>query len=219
MTLRAPALPERRRRGRRRALARARAARRRRRRASRSASPPASRAPTAWCSGPASPASACRERVDGALGSRRRRGLPAHRRARRRDRRGRVGAQRPRRAGRPRAGALVLVSLQRARRAERRRPHAHRAGAPTPRRRCASRSPAASAGTSATTRPGAMSPDADLDLVLFLGDYIYEYATPQGRDPPRRRRRGLHARPVPRPLRDLQERPAAAGRARARRRG
>ena len=64
---------------------------------------------------------------NGALGGGRRREVPAHRRPRRRGRRGGLGAQRPRRAARPRARPLVLVPLRRARRAEPGRPHPHRA--------------------------------------------------------------------------------------------
>ncbi len=55
---------------------------------------------------------------------------------------------------------------------------------------------------------------AELDLVIFLGDYIYEYATRKDPVRPHGRRRGLHARPVPRPLRHVQERSFAAGGAR-----
>ena len=135
--------------------------------------------------------------------------LRAHRRARRRDRRGRLGAQRPCRAGRPRRRPLVLVPLQRARPAQPDRPHAHRARRRRRRGDAAtSRSRAASATTSATTRRGATSPARTLDLVVFLGDYIYEYASRP--DALRRDEGGRrpHARPVPRPLRHVQERPA-----------
>ena len=63
------------------------------------------------------------------------------------------------------------------------RPAAARSAARAPRRppdaaarRCASRSRAASAGTSATTPAWRHVAADELDLVMFLGDYIYEYA-------------------------------------------
>ena len=123
-------------------------------------------------------------------------------------RRGRLGAQRPRRAApaSSRRAGTGTASARSASRARSAAPAPRRP--PTPRRRCASRSRAASATTSATTPPGATSPPTNLDLVLFLGDYIYEYATAPNPVRRHRRRRGLHARPVPRPLRHAQERPA-----------
>ena len=51
---------------------------------------------------------------------------------------------------------------------------------------------------------------------MFLGDYIYEYADPQGRGPPLEGGEVVHARAVPRALRDPQERSAPAGGARRR---
>ena len=96
---------------------------------------------------------------NGALGARRRRGLHARRRARRRDGRGRLGAtastpSRP--ASTPTAGTGI-ASTRSASGARSAAPARRRAPTP-PRRRFASRSPAASASTSATTRPGATSP-------------------------------------------------------------
>ena len=113
-----------------------------------------------------------------------------------------VGAQRARRAGRARAGALVLVPLQRARPAERGRPHAHRAGRRRARRRCASRSPAASATTLGHYAAWRHVAGENLDLVLFLGDYIYEYgAAPDAGAPRTKAARSRTLRAVPRPLR------------------
>ena len=119
--------------------------------------------------------------------------------------------QRPRRAGRPRAGPLVLVPLPRARRAQRRRPHAHRAGGRRARRRCASRSPAASATTSATTRRGATPPPRASTSCSSSATTSTSTASRPERGPPPRRRRGrarsastARATPPTRATRSLQ---------------
>ena len=111
----------------------------------------------------------------------------------------RVGALRPRRRRRARARPLVLVSLPRGRRGEPGRPHAHGAAAATRRpSACASRSPPASSTSRATSRAYHHMAREDLDLVVHLGDYIYESSW--GRDHVRtaRGRRAVHARRLPR---------------------
>jgi alkaline phosphatase D len=99
-----------------------------------------------------------------------------------------LGAQRACRAGGPGAGALVLVPLRGARPAQPHRPHAH--GAATRRRGHAGLAIASCQrwdhGHYAAWRHMATQ---DLDLVAFLGDYIYEYPSPPSA--PRRHEGGL----------------------------
>ena len=200
-----------------------RPARRRRRRASRSASPPASRAPTAWCSGPGSRAAIWPARETGALGARRRRSAsrassPAARR-------------RPRPPGRTASTPSRPGSTPG-------RWYWYRFSALGERARSAARAPRRAADAAATLRFAIASCQR-----FDVGHYAawrhvaarrprpgrlprrlhLRVRDPQGPGAPHGRRRGLHARPVPRPLRDLQgaTRPAggARGRALARRLG
>ena len=92
-----------------------------------------------------------------------------------------------------RAGALVLVPLRGTRPAQRGGPHAHRTGA-------GCRGAAAlRARELPALRPRPLRRLAphrarrDLDLVLFLGDYIYEYAVAADGACAARRRHGAHA--------------------------
>ena len=57
----------------------------------------------------------------------------------------------------------------------------------------------------------AHAPADDPDLVLHLGDYIYEGGAGSERRPPPQQRRDPHPRRLPQPLRPLQGRPGAAG--------
>ena len=95
------------------------------------------------------------------------------------------------------------------------RPHAHRARPPrAPSSGCGSRSPRASSTSRATSRAYRHMAEDDLDLVVFLGDYIYESSWGQRPRAPARRRRSRHARRLPQPLRAVQDRSRPAARAR-----
>ena len=175
---------------------------------------------------PLEPAAACRRRpVEVALGGRRR--TTRHARGRR-ARRPRVASPAARALG-PRRGAtglrarpLVLVPLPRRRRGQPDRPHPHRAR-PRRRRRAArgSPSPRASTTSRATSPPTAHMAEEDLDLVVHLGDYIYERS--DGRAPgasaPARRPEPTTLDRLPEPPRAVQDRSRPAGRARRAARG
>ena len=126
----------------------------------------------------------------GALGGRRRRGTSrASSPAAAPTASPQLGALGPRRGRRPRARPLVLVPLPRRRRGEPGRPDPHR---------CRGRRPTSTAlrlrlrllpalRARATSPPTEHMAEEDLDLVLHLGDYIYEYG------PARTARSGKHA--------------------------
>ena len=120
----------------------------------------------------------------------------AHRRARRGDRRGRLGAQRPRRAAGLEPGRWYWYRFRALGAAERR--SAARAPRRPPTPQATLRFVIASCqrfdvGHYAAWRHVAAE---NLDLVLFLGDYIYEYASRHERGAPRSKaRRRAHARP------------------------
>ena len=101
------------------------------------------------------------------------------------------------------AGPRLLVSLQLRRCASAR----SAARAPRPRRTptcaaCGSRSPPASTTSKASSRRTATSRGSDLDLVLFVGDYIYEGSSPAYAHAP------ATARPTPHTLDDYRARHA-----------
>ena len=77
-----------------------------------------------------------------------------------------------------RTGAHLLVPLRGAGPAQREWTHAAPRRRPMPLPTCASHWPVASASITATTRRGGMSRAPELDFVLFVGDYIYEYPSP-----------------------------------------
>ena len=158
--------------------------------------------------------------VSGALRGRPRRALPPARAARRGDRAARGGPQRPRRADRPPARPRVLLPLQR------------RAGISSPigayPHGAARRAPVGRmrfAFASCQNYPvGYFNAYADvaaqdLDLVVHLGDYIYERAGGQRVAPARARDGDHHARRLPDPPRAVQDRRRPAGRARRAARG
>ena len=185
---------------------------------SRSASPRATRGRTGWCCGRAWPAAlepvAIPVRWEVAADEAMRRSSP--RDAPRRCPSGRIRCTWSRAASSPIAGTGTASPP-----ARRRAPWAARAPRPRPAprcRACASRSPRASSTSRAGSPPTATWRRDDLDLVAFLGDYIYESSW--GRDHVRKHsaRRALHAGRISRALRALQggSRPADSASARSR---
>ena len=124
----------------------------------------------------------------------------------------------PRRGRRPGARPLVLVPLPRRRRREPRRPHPHHARPGRAPDRCASPSPRASTTRRASITAYEHMAKDDLDLVIHLGDYIYEGPGRDGRSASTSGRRSTRSRttasatPSTRPTRTCRRcTPAAPG--------
>ena len=148
------------------------------------------------------------------LGGRRGRAVRAHRAARAARRGPGARAQRARRGAGLEPERWYFYRFIGRRRGQPGRPHAHRPGARRPPAAAALRLglvPALRA-TASTPRTGTCAAE-ELDLMVFLGDYIYEGPGRPGASAATRRR-GADARAVPQPPRAVQDRPGSAAPAR-----